>query len=78
MKHLVAYWVAVMICLIGMFQGYYSGSETIIQIGMAAAAVIFGIYSVGEYIMFAYPYLSETEPEEEEDDGSNDRPRERD
>ena len=75
MKHLVAYWVAVMICLIGMFLGYYSGSETVIQIGMTAAAVIFAIYSVGEYIMFAYPYLSE---EESDDDGSNDRPCERD
>lgn len=70
MKHLVAYWVAVMIILIGMFQGYYSGSEAIIQIGMAAAAVIFAIYSVGEYIMFAYPYLSDQDPEEEREDGS--------
>ena len=53
-----------------MFQGYYSGSEAIIQIGMAAAAVIFAIYSVGEYIMFAYPYLSDQDPEEEREDGS--------
>ena len=74
MKHLVAYWVAVMVILAGMFQGYYSESETIIQIGMAAAAVIFAIYSVGEYIMFAYPFLSDQDPEEEEGDGSDDRP----
>ena len=75
MKHLVAYWVTIMIILIGMFQGYYSESETVIQIGMAAAAVIFAIYSVGEYIIHAYPYLSDQDPEEEEDYGSDDRPR---
>ena len=74
MRHLVAYWVSSMIILIGMFQGYYSGSETVIQIGMAAAAVIFAIYSVGEYIIYAYPYLSDQDPEEEEDNGGDDRP----
>lgn len=74
MTHFAAFWITQMLILVGMILGYQIYGHDTLNIGMVALAVVFAVYSIGEAVCVMYPYLDDPTTEEQED-GSNDRPR---
>ena len=59
--HFAGYFITSCLIVIGMCLGLQLYSKSTIEIGMAALAVVFAIYSIGEAVIFLYP-------EEDDDD----------
>lgn len=70
MMHFASYFITSCLITIGMMLGFQLYSKVTIEIGMAALAVVFAIYSVGEAVSVMYPYLGDEEEENENQNGS--------